>query len=97
MGADGPVETFFVVASTDLERSAIMTARIRGQLERVPGVNAKGALTLTVVPVDIPSADAGGPLENQVQAVAARISSMIVQSMSGKLKFLAGVEDRNSD
>jgi hypothetical protein len=71
-----------------------MTARIRGQLERVPGVNAKGALTMTVVPVDIQSVDDSCPLENQVQAVAARISSMIMQSMSGKLKFLAGVENR---
>jgi hypothetical protein len=97
MGADGPVETFFVVASTDLERSAIMTARIRGQLERVPGVNAKGALTMTVVPVDVQAADADGSLEDQVQAVAARISSMIMQSISGKVKFLSGVEDRNSN
>jgi signal transduction histidine kinase len=97
MGADGPVETFFVVASTDLERSAIMTARIRGQLERIPGVNAEGALTMTVVPIEIQSDDASGLLENQVQAVAARISSMIMQSMSGKLKYTAGVENLHSN
>jgi hypothetical protein len=70
-----------------------MTARIRGQLERIPGVNAKGALTMTVVPVEIQSDDADSPLQNQVQAVAARISSMIMQSLSGKLKYTAGVEN----
>jgi hypothetical protein len=74
-----------------------MTARIRGQLERVPGVDAKGALTMTVVPVDIQSADAGAPLEARVQAVAAGISSIIMQRMNGKLKFSAGVENRNSN
>src|SRR5258706_3248880 len=52
MGATGAVETFFVVASTDLERSAIMTARIREQLERIPGGSTKSALTIAASPVE---------------------------------------------
>ncbi len=99
MNTTGPVETFFVVASTDMERSAIMIARIRGRLERIPGLSAPGVLTIAAAPLDLeadPSPGAGAAadraassspavsLEQQVQAVAARITTMVVQNLDDK-------------
>ncbi len=85
MGATGSAETFFVVASTDLERSTVMITRIREQLERIPGVNTKGALNLSASPIDpVPEA---GPLTQQVQTLAAQVGASILQSMSGKQMY----------
>jgi sigma-B regulation protein RsbU (phosphoserine phosphatase) len=78
MGTSGAVETFFVVASTDLQRSGIMTTRIREQLERVPALTTKSALTITTVPVDLPSGKPGATLEQQVQTLAGCLTQMIL-------------------
>jgi len=94
MGATGAVECFFIVASTDMEHSPIMTTRIREQLEKIPGLSAKGALTLVASPVEIQPADATGELNLQVQTVATRISAMILQSMSGKQMYAKSKETR---
>jgi hypothetical protein len=40
MGTSGTTESVFVVASTDLQHSGIMTMRIREQLERVPDLKS---------------------------------------------------------
>jgi hypothetical protein len=94
MGATGAVECFFIVASTDMEHSPIMTTRIREQLEKIPGLSAKGALTLVASPVEIQPADATEELNLQVQTVATRISTMILQSMSGKQMYAKSKETR---
>ena len=54
MGTAGAAETFFVAASTDLERVGIMTTRIREQLERVPDLKAKCSLTIVAAQVSSP-------------------------------------------
>jgi signal transduction histidine kinase len=77
MGASGTTETFFVVASTDLQRSGIMTTRIREQLERVDELKAKCALAITTVPVEH-AWDAAATLEQQVQSVADSVTQMIL-------------------
>lgn len=97
MGATGAAETFFVVASTDIQRSVILTTRIREQLEQIPGVNAKGALTLTTSAVDLQPEDATGSLEHQVQAVAARVSAMILETMGGKQIYAKSKESRDAN
>src|SRR5271165_660371 len=51
MGASGTTETFFVVASTDLQRSATMTTRIREQLERAGNLKTQCRVTIATVPV----------------------------------------------
>jgi signal transduction histidine kinase len=84
MGASGAAETFFVVASTDLQQSGIMTARIREQLERVPDLKSKCTVTLMAAPVDLPSDLSRQPLEQQVQTVAERVTGMITGSMERK-------------
>jgi Histidine kinase-, DNA gyrase B-, and HSP90-like ATPase len=80
MGTSGTTESFFIVASTDLQRSGIMTTRIREQLERVPDLKAKCTLTITAVPVEVPSASGNGTVKQQVQSVADCVSQMIFAS-----------------
>ena len=80
MGTSGTTESFFIVASTDLQRSGIMTTRIREQLERVPDLKTKCTLTITAVPVEVPSASGTGTVQQQVQSVADCVSQMIFAS-----------------
>ena len=74
MTTSGPEQTFFVVASTDMDRVPIMTTRIREQLEKVADLKASGQLALSAAPVTLP--DPADPLEKQVQQVANRITEM---------------------
>ncbi len=97
MGATGAMETYFVVASTDLERSEIMITRIREQLEHIPGVSAKGALNLEAFPVNLrpdsaSESHAALSLDQQVHAVAAQVSRMILQYMGGKQMYAKSKE-----
>jgi signal transduction histidine kinase len=87
MGTSGAAETFFVVASTDLEHSGIMTARIREQLERVSDLNGKCALTIMADAIELPSDIASQPLEQQVQSVADHITGMITMSLERKHSY----------
>ncbi len=80
MGTAGTTETFFVVASTDMQRSGIMTTRIREQLERLGDLKSKCTLTITTVPVELPGENAAETLEQQVQGVADRVTQMILSS-----------------
>jgi len=84
MGTSGAAETLFVVASTDLERSGIMTTRIREQLERVSDLKAKCTLTITTVPVELAPESPAGTLDQQVQSVAGHVTRMILTSMEQK-------------
>jgi len=95
MGATGAMETFFIAASTDMEHSPIMTTRIREQLEKIPGVSAKGALTIEASAVELLLIEAIPALDQQVQAVAARIGVMVLQSMSGKQMYAKSKETRD--
>jgi signal transduction histidine kinase len=84
MGTSGASETFFVVASTDLERSGIMTTRIREQLQRVPDFNTKCTLTITTLPVELPTESLERSLDQQIQNVAGCVTQMILASMDRK-------------
>ncbi len=78
MGMSGATETFFVVASTDIQRSGIMTTRIREQLERMSDLKAKCSLTVSTVPVELPSDYAAADLEQQVETVAHCVTQTIL-------------------
>jgi signal transduction histidine kinase len=84
MGTSGTTETFFVVASVDMQRSGNMTARLREQLERVPDFKSKCTVTITTVPVELPSGYLGETLEEQVETLAGCITQMIVTSRERK-------------
>ncbi len=84
MGESGAAETFFVVASTDMEHAGIMTARIRKQMEGIADLKGKSTLTITTVPVEIGAIDSSKSLAGQVEAVAGRVTEMIMLSMANK-------------
>jgi len=66
-----------------LQRSGIMTTRIREQLERIPDLKTKCTLTITTLPVEIPSENLG-TLEQQVQVVAGCVTRMILTNREQK-------------
>jgi hypothetical protein len=96
MGTSGTTETFFVVASMDLQNAGIMTTRIRKQLERVSELSSKCTLTITAVPVEFSSGNAEATLEQQVQTVAACVTQTILASVDRKL-LSAAKRTRNAN
>jgi len=89
MGTAGPAETFFVVASTDLERSNIMMNRIRGQLEACPGLKDGGTLQVNAEAVVLPSSQKARSGAEQVREVADRVTEMIMANLGCKQNFTA--------
>jgi signal transduction histidine kinase len=92
MGKSGPEETFFVVASTDMEHVQIMLTRVGEQLGALPQLKAAGTALVTAQPVVTESLFMGSPkmpitLEGQVQAVADRVTEMIKQQLAAKPSF----------
>ena len=85
MGSAGAGETFFVAASTDLERAEIMMKRIREQLEAGAGFQSAGDLKVSATAVPLPSREEGRPLEELVQAVAERIKETAMSALGSKL------------
>lgn len=86
MAKSGPDQSFFVVASTDLERSAIMVKRIREQLQKVQELNAAGTFQLSVAEIPRPDTADGDSLYLQVQEVAERVITMttnVLNTMQG--------------
>jgi sigma-B regulation protein RsbU (phosphoserine phosphatase) len=81
MGGSSAAQTFFVVASTDLQHAGIMMARIRGQLERNQELQASASLLISAVPVDFVAPPAGSSLDKQVQTVANRVTEIVMASM----------------
>jgi signal transduction histidine kinase len=84
MGNTGTSETFFVAASTDLERADTMMKRIREQLEGVAGFRAAGFLKVSSSAVVLPSPTEGRPLEELVQAVTDRVTEMAMSALAAR-------------
>jgi hypothetical protein len=80
MGAAGAAETFFVVASTDMQRAGVMTARIREQLERVAELQSKCMVTISTLPIELP-AEHGETVDLQVQTLTDCVNEMILSNM----------------
>jgi signal transduction histidine kinase len=89
METSGVTETFFVVASTDLQRSGIMVTRIREQLERMPNLKTKCNLTITAVPVVLAEEKLDATLEQQVETVAGCVTQMILAGRERKQNWNA--------
>jgi hypothetical protein len=84
MGNTGNSETFFVAASTDVERTAIMMNRIRGQVEAGTGFKVAAVLKVSASPVQLPSPEDDRPLEQRVQTVADRITESARLALASK-------------
>jgi len=82
MGNTETKETFFVAASTDLERAEIMMKRIREQLG--PILKVSGVLQVSATAVSLPSAEDGKLLEELVQAVAEEITETARLALASK-------------
>jgi signal transduction histidine kinase len=89
-GNVGLSETFFVAASTDLERAEIMMKRIREQLEAGAGFKTAGVLKVSASAVPLPSAGEDKTLEGLVQAVADRITEMAQLTLASKAASESG-------
>jgi signal transduction histidine kinase len=84
IGAGAPVETFFVVASTDMERVGVMLDRVREQVGSLPKLRSSGTLQVTAEPVPVPSSGDPRTLEQQVWGIADYIGEMIQQGLGSK-------------
>jgi signal transduction histidine kinase len=80
----GSNETFFVTASTDMERAEVMMKRIREQLEAGAGFKAAGVLKVSATAVLLPSTEDGKPLKDLVQVVADRITETAMLALGSQ-------------
>src|SRR4029077_21218982 len=76
-GTSGPVETFFVVASTDMERVGILMERIRDQIGSLSRPNAGGTLRVSAEKIAAPPAAYPSILEQQVWGIADYVTEVI--------------------
>jgi sigma-B regulation protein RsbU (phosphoserine phosphatase) len=72
----GREQTFFVVASTDMERSAIMLKRIREQLQNLEELTANGEFELSATEIPLPEMLDGLSLEQHVQILSETVTDM---------------------
>ena len=80
-GTSGPVETFFVVASTDMKRVPIMMDRIRDQVGALPQLKTGGTLRVTAEMIPSPPAADPRTLEQQIWGVADYVTEIIQQGL----------------
>jgi signal transduction histidine kinase len=83
IGATGTAETFFVVASTDMQRVGVMTTRIREQTERIAEITSKAVLTISTVPIE-PVITSSQSLDDQVEAVAQYVNGMVLKILGSE-------------
>jgi len=83
-GTSGPVETFFVVASTDMEKVTIMTERIQTQVGALAPLRSMGTVRVAAERVPRPPAAESMTIEQQVWAIADRVNEMIQQDLGQK-------------
>jgi Histidine kinase-, DNA gyrase B-, and HSP90-like ATPase len=95
MAGNGPAETFFVVASTDMQRVNTMTARIMEQISGLPPLSGAGKVEVTAKPVATAFAESQS-LEEQVKAVADRVTELIVQDL-GSIHVFSKKETANAN
>ncbi len=84
MGSTGSGETFFVAASTDMERAEIMMKRIREQLESGASFKSAAMVKASASAVAMPSREDGRPIEELVRVVAERITESAMLALGSK-------------
>jgi nitrogen-specific signal transduction histidine kinase len=87
MATGGPQETFFVVASTEMQRVPIMTTRIRQQIGALPQLKTSGTLRVTARALPLPSMPEAKTLEQQVELVADRVTEAVLLDLGCKHSF----------
>jgi len=84
METGGSEQTFFVVASTDMENVGIMVDRIRNQIGALPKLKASGTLTVTAEMIPGPPGGDSRTLEQQVRGVAEYVIQFIQHGLASK-------------
>jgi signal transduction histidine kinase len=85
MTTPGPDQIFFVVASTDLDRSQIMTTRIREQMLKVPDLEEFGKVEISAVTIPLPNLPPGISLQQQVEDMARTMTEIARTHLSQTL------------
>jgi sigma-B regulation protein RsbU (phosphoserine phosphatase) len=80
MATNGPEDTFYVVASTDMERVNIMIARIVEQIGVLTRLKSAGTVRATARPVAL-SATTDKSLEQQVAEIADTVTEMVLNDL----------------
>ena len=83
-GNSGPIETFFVVASTDMKRVTIMMDRIRAQVGGLPQLKTGGTLRVTAEMIPAPPFADARTLEQQIWGIADYVTEIIQQGLSSR-------------
>jgi len=81
IGTSGPIETFFVVASTDMDRVGILMDRIHDQVGGLPKLKAAGTLRVSAEAIPAPPSADPRTLEQQVWGVADCVTDLIQQGL----------------
>ncbi|HKW17090.1 MAG TPA: hybrid sensor histidine kinase/response regulator [Terriglobales bacterium] len=87
MARNGPDDTFYVVASTDMQRVQIMTTRIVEQIGELTHLKDVGAVEASARPVASPGALKSTALEKQVEEVARIITDMVLSDLTSMNSF----------
>jgi signal transduction histidine kinase len=88
----GAKQTFFVVASTDMERVPIMMKRIRDQLQKcAPELQSEGRLHIGAQPIPLPRQDSEA-LNILVQEVAGEVTDLTMRHLGLKDHICAETE-----
>jgi hypothetical protein len=87
VGTGGPVETYFIVACTDMERVNIMLTRIREQVGTLQPLKGSGTFAASARPVVVSGLIRSASLEEQVRVVAESVTQMAMQDLGCKYGF----------
>ncbi len=88
VGSNGPKETYYVVASTDMDRVSIMINRVVEQLGVLTHLQATGTMHVEAKPIALTADAQGKSLEQRVQSVADNATNMIVAELAREQEFL---------
>jgi sigma-B regulation protein RsbU (phosphoserine phosphatase) len=84
MGNAGAEETFFVVASTDMDRVEVMLTRIREQVGLCGDLSTTGILKASAMPILLSPAHNTATLDERVQAVSDTVTEMVMRYLGPK-------------
>jgi len=97
MATNGPEDTFYVVASTDMERVNIMISRIVGQIGALTHLKATGTIRATARPVNFSEEMQGKSLKHQVEQVADSVTELVLTDLRTMNGFNTKETSANAD
>lgn len=96
METSGADETFFVIASTGIEKASIMLDRIREQVGGLPKLKASGTLRVTAEAIPGAPAFDSRTLEQQVWGIADYATEIIQQGLRSRQQFIEKENHNNA-